>query len=168
MKRVLCFVFFILIPAFARAEPSLFNAKAPDFSLLDQYGRQYSLGSFAGQPLVLIASDQEGSKQNRQWVDRIQKKYKERIRIEGVADVRTVPVLMKSVVRSDFKKNKDSILLDWDGAMFTSYGCVKSVSNVILIDSKGYIRHIHAGGATADAVDRLFRKIDTLNEVRSQ
>jgi hypothetical protein len=165
MKRLLCFVFLVMVPVLADAEHSLVNVKAPDFSLRDQYDRQYTLGSFAGQPVVLIASDGEGAKQNRQWVDRIREKYKERIRIEGVADVRSAPFFMKSSVRNDFKKNKDSILLDWDGALFISYGCVKNVSNVILIDGRGYIRHVHAGSASADAVERLFREIDALTAV---
>jgi hypothetical protein len=164
MKLAWLFAFLVSVPIAVGTEHSLVNAKAPDFSLLDQYDRQFTLQSFAGQPVILIASDGEGAKQNDRWIDRIQEKYKERIRIEGVADVRAAPFFMKSMVKNDFKKSKASILLDWSGELFKPYGCAQDVSNVILIDAGGYIRYVHSGAATNEAAEQLFRKIDTFME----
>src|SRR5512140_1608392 len=111
MKRILMIICMVVIPITGIAGSSLLNAKAPAFSLLDQYEQPFTLQSFSGQPAVFVASDKEGSTQNREWVAKIQEKYKERVRIEGVADVRAAPSFAKSYVKSDFKKNKDSILL---------------------------------------------------------
>lgn len=165
MKHYLVFLAFYLLPVvIATGELSLINSKAPEFSLSDQYDRQYSLQSFIGQPIVLLASDKKGSEQNHLWIESIEKRYGKNVRIIGVADVRTVPFFLKGKIRNDFKKNPNSILLDWEGTIFTAYGLSKGVPNVVLIDSIGYVRYLHAGGPTEEARELLFKEIGAMRD----
>jgi hypothetical protein len=165
MKQFILFLgLLILFVGAATGEQSLINTKAPEFAVYDQYGRQYSLQSFSGRPLVLLASGKDGEEQNHRWVASIQKKYGKSIRILGVADVRTVPFFLKGKIRNDFKKDPNSILLDWEGVIFTAYRLTKGVPNVVLIDSGGYVRFLHAGGPTDEAKEQLFKGIETLQD----
>lgn len=163
-QHVLFLGFFPLLVGLAMGEQPLINTKAPEFILNDQYDRQYSLQSFIGQSFVLLASDKKGAEQNHLWIESIEKKYGKSVRIIGVADVRTVPFFLKEKIRNDFKKNPDSILLDWEGAIFKAYGLSKGVPNVVLIDSNGYVRYLHAGGPTDEARELLFKAIGALQD----
>jgi cytochrome oxidase Cu insertion factor (SCO1/SenC/PrrC family) len=138
----------------------LINTQAPAFSLRDQFDRRYSLQSFSGQPFIMIASDKKGSWQNKQWIEGIRGRFRDKLPIVGVADVRKVPFFMKSSIRNDFKKDREIILLDWDGSLFTSYDLMQNAANVILIDGQGYVRHLQAGSASPESLERLFKEID--------
>jgi hypothetical protein len=165
MKPFILFIgLFLLYTGVATGEHLLSNTMAPEFNLYDQYCRQYSLQSFARRPLVLLASDKEGEEQNYRWAVSIQKKYEKSMRVLGVADVRNVPFFLKGKVRNDFKKYPNSILLDWNGVIFTAYRLTKGVPNVVLIDSNGYIRYLYAGGPSDEAKELLFKEIDRVKD----
>jgi len=142
---------------------NVINEKAADFTLQDQYEKTVSLKHFEGRTVVLIASDKEGKVQNSAWTNAIKDKYADRVAIQGVADVSSAPFFLKGKIRSDFKKDGDSILLDWKGEVFRSYGLTKGAANVILIDKDGMIRHRTSGPASFEAVQELFKKIEALN-----
>jgi AhpC/TSA family len=168
MKKVRFLFGIFMIPAIAAAGQVLINAKAPDFSLADQTGLQYSLATFAGHPVVLLASDKAGEEQNHQWRELIVEKYGSRVRIVGAADVRTVPFFLKGKIKNDFKKDQNVILLDWDGILFTSYGLAKGVSNVILIDGSGNVRYLHRGSPSDEEAERLFNCIDAVPKAQNE
>jgi hypothetical protein len=163
MKQCVIFLGFILLSVgIASAGQSLLNVRAPEFTISDQYDRHYSLQSLSGRPLVLIASDKEGEEQNRQWGALIRGKCGNSVRILGVADVRAVPFFLKGKIRNDFRKDPNSILLDWKGTIFESFGLVKGVSNVVLIDGSGSIRYMYAGAPADEARERLFKEIESM------
>lgn len=163
MKHVLLIVvIFILQVAGANAENTI-GGKAPEFTLQDQYDKTASLKQYEGRIVVLIASDKEGKAQNAAWTKTIKEKYADRVVVQGVADVSSVPFFLKGKIRNDFKKDPDSILLDWQGEVFKAYDLTKGVSNVILIDKDGMIRHRSPGPASPEAVQELYKKIDALN-----
>jgi hypothetical protein len=161
MKHSSVFIVLLLLFAVAAAGgQSLLDARASDFALSDQYDRHYSLQSLSGRPFVLIASDKRGTEQNHEWGMLIRGKYGYAVRALGVADVRSVPFFLKGKIRNDFKKDPNSILLDWQGIIFKAYGLAKGLSNVVLIDNNGYVRYVYAGGPTREAGERLFREIE--------
>lgn len=168
VKKVRFFFGIFMISAIAGAGQALINAKAPNFSLADQNGLQYGLSTFAGQPVVLLASDKAGEEQNHQWKELIGRKYGDRVRVVGVADVRTVPFFLKKKIKNDFQKDQNTILLDWEGMLFTSYGLAKGVSNVILLDGSGIVRYLHCGGPSREESERLFNDIDAVLKAQSK
>jgi len=162
MRRFLLIaIMFILQVAGAIAENSM-EEKAMEFTLQDQYDKTVILRQYEGSVVVLLASDKEGSPQNAAWIKAIRDKYASRVAIQGIADVSSVPFFLKGKIRNDFKKDGNSILLDWKGAVFRSYGFKKAVSNIVLIDGRGVIRHRSSGSASPEAVQELFKKIDAL------
>ena len=158
---LLIVMMFMLQLTSARAENAI-NEKAMDFTLQDQYEKMISLRQYEGRIVVLIASDKEGSPQNAGWTKAIKDKYADRIMVQGIADVSSVPFFLKGKIRNDFKKDGDSILLDWKGDVFRAFGFAKEASNIVLIDGLGVIRHRSTGSASPEAVQELFKKIDIL------
>jgi peroxiredoxin len=163
MRRILLIVILFTVQlAGARAENAV-GGNASEFTLQDQYEKTVSLRQYAGHIVVLIASDKEGSTQNPAWTKAIKDKYADRVIVQGIADVSSVPFFLKGKIRNDFKKDGESVLMDWKGEVFKAYGMTKGVSNIILIDKGGMIRHRASGAATPDAVQELIKKIDALD-----
>jgi len=161
MKKLIVYITIALLVGIAEAQP-LVDSRAPEFMLQDQYEKTVSLRQYEGGIVVLVASDKEGSAQNAAWTKAIKEKYADRVAIQGVADVSSAPFFLKGKIRNDFKKDGESILLDWKGEVFKTYGLTKGVSNVILIDKDGMIRHRSSESASSEAVQELFKKIDAL------
>jgi predicted transcriptional regulator len=163
MKRVLLIVIMFMLQTTVTNAENAVNEKAIEFTLQDQYEKTVSLKQYEGRIVVLIASDKEGKAQNSVWAKAIGDNYADRVVVQGVADVSSVPFFLKGKIRSDFKKDRDSILLDWKGEVFKAYDITKGVSNVILIDRQGMVRHRTSGPASPEAVQALFMKIDALH-----
>jgi predicted transcriptional regulator len=145
------------------AESNLIGAKAPEITLQDQYDRTISLRGFEGRVVVLIASDKKGKAQNPPWDKAIREKYGDIVVLLGVADVRSVPFFLKGKIRNDFKKEyAASVLMDWEGEIFTAFGLAEKVANVVVIDRSGTIRFLQTGPAVQDAVRLVFEEIDRL------
>jgi len=161
MKRFLLIVTMFIVPLTAASAENAIGEKATAFTLQDQDDKTVSLKQYEGIAVILIASDKEGKVQNAAWTKAIRDKYADRVAIQGIADVSSVPFFLKGKIRSDFKKDAESILLDWNGEVFKTYGLTKGVSNVILIDKAGMIRHRASGNATPEAVQELSKKIDS-------
>jgi predicted transcriptional regulator len=162
MRNLMTFMVFALLAGAAGAQ-SLIDIRAPEFTLQDQHVKTVSLRQFEGRVVALIASDKEGSSQNPAWTKAIRDKYADEVIVLGIADVSSVPFFLKGKIRNDFKKEGDSILLDWKGEVFNAYNLTKGVSNVILIDKKSMIHYRSSGPASPEAVQGLFEKIDALN-----
>ena len=163
MKQFLLVIMMLILQtAGARAENAV-NEKGTEFTLQDQHEKTVSLKRYEGRIVVLIASDKEGSPQNAAWSKAIKDKYADGIALQGIADVSGVPFFLKGKIRNDFRKDGESILLDWKGEVFKGYSLTKGVSNVILIDKDGMIRHRTSGPASPEAVQELFMKIDITN-----
>lgn len=142
------------------------NSKVAEFALQDQFGKPVDISRYRGSIVVIIASDREGIDQNEKWEKAILQKNESDVDLLRVADVRGVPPDLRKYVKKKFQEIKLSILLDWDGTIFRQYGLIKNVSNLILIDRKGYIRYMSSGPAETPAVDRLFNEIDALERSR--
>ncbi len=160
MFRSMILLIITAMPFIVMADQLDAGDEAPDFSLMDQFDTTYSLEDLRGNLVILIASDKEGSVQNKLWRKKLGGLAGD-IHILGVADLRSVPFFLKWKIRSDFRKDKAPILLDWDGDIFKDYGLVQKVSNIVLIDKGGFIRHHVWGEAGDDAVQTLLHTIDS-------
>jgi predicted transcriptional regulator len=162
MKQFMLIVMLIMLQLSGASAQNAVGDKATEFTLQDQYEKTVSLKQYEGRIVVLIASDKEGKAQNAAWFKAIRNEYADRIVVQGIADVSSVPFFLKGKIRSDFKKDVDSILLDWKGEVFKAYGLTKGVSNVILVGNDGMVRHRTSGQASPDAVQELFKKIEAV------
>lgn len=159
------FIFLMLLFVFSNSESDggqLIMIKAPDFALHDQYGTLLTLRQLEGHIVVLIASNMDGLDHNRRWGRAIREKYQDRVYILGVADTRGIPSMMENVVKKYFKDEEISVLLDWKGYVFDTNRLSNGISNIVLIDRKGFIRYVYAGEASKKAIEALFHDIDVL------
>jgi hypothetical protein len=150
---------FLLTLTFADGQ-SLIGSRAPEFILYDQHDKPYTIMQNRGKIIILLASDRKGSEQNKAWVESIEKKYKDRVPIIGIADLRRVPRVFEAVVKREFRNKPASILLDWNGDIFKSYGLAQKVANIVLVDKNGFLQYLYSGEATTDACEKLFWEID--------
>jgi len=164
MRRAILLTAVMLWTMTAAADQTLINRKAPGFSLRDQHDRPYTLQTFSGRPLILMACDKRASKQNAAWRTAILEKYADRVQTAGVADLRSAPFFLSRFIKKDFKKDPVSILLDWDGTVFASYGLAENVPNIIVIDGMGLVRHLYSGLITPDAREQLFTAVEDVLE----
>jgi hypothetical protein len=165
MRHIILITIMLLVPVISTtgaAESGFLNAKAPEFTLQDQYDKTVTLRGLEGRVVVLLASDKEGSAQNPAWQKAVLDRYKDGIMVLGLADLRNAPFFLKGKIKNDFKKQEGCILLDWKGEVFTAYGMAKKVSNVILLDKRGYVELMLSGEAVLEAIEKLFAAIDSL------
>jgi len=166
MKLSSAAILIMTISSLAHASHPLIDSVAPEFTLLDQYNKPYDIRQDEGKMILLLASDGQGSIQNKAWVDNINQRYNGKVPIIGIADVRKVPRPLKAFAKREFKKSPVSVLLDWNGDVFISYGLAENVANLILIDKKGIVRYLYSGEATPEACGMLFHIIDHLTNDR--
>jgi len=137
--------------------------KAPPFQLTDQHKEAHRIAFPAGKVLFLIIADRKGSDEVEEWIEAVYKRYKDRIGIEGVANLDGVPKPLRGVVRGLFKRGVDHpVLLDWDGTVFKNYGCKSGAANVFVVERDGTIATRAYGAATEANIDNIASTLDGL------
>jgi hypothetical protein len=137
------------------------NTRVTASVLQDQFDKPVAISQYEGRIVVIIASDGGAIKQNEEWENAIHQRFGDDLVLLRVADVRGIPTQWwKKWIKTKFQEEKRSILLDYDGVIFRRYGLTKNISNLMLIDRKGYIRFIFSGAATNAAKEQLFNEIN--------
>ncbi|HYG34709.1 MAG TPA: glycosyltransferase family 2 protein [Clostridia bacterium] len=128
----------------------------PNFVLPDQFEHQHACEFAADTLTVLIVADRKGSEQIRDWVKALKPHYGDRVRIEGVADVSSVPGPLQSLVRRRMKdKFTHPVMLDWQGTVTHHLRLTKGVANVFLIGGSGRVLKSVAGPADASNLQTM-------------
>lgn len=161
MKQILLILLCIFVTAIQSEGRLRFEQKMPVFDLSDQYDRPYRPEQ-PGKTIVLLASDRDGETETVHWRMKINERYHGSVSFIGVADVRGVPFFMKRAVKDNFKKYRAPVLLDWKGELFTAFGLVPGLPNIVVVDKEGILHYLYAGPATEDACSALFSEIDRL------
>lgn len=142
-------------------------AKAAEFALKDQFGNELSI-KFPRQKVIILAiADKDGSEQLEEWIrplaEKYSAKYADKLDIQGIAELSSVPGIAKGVVRNFIKKKSERpVMLDWSGAVSKSYSYEKDKANVFLIDRAGNILVRAVGAADAVKLEELYLEIDKL------
>ena len=135
--------------------------KLRDFELTDQHARTRSYHFPKAKVTVMTVADHKGSDQLEPWIQRIHDRYKERIDIDGIADVSMIPKPFHSMFREAFRKQLTrSVMLDWGGSVVKQFGYAKGVANIYLIGRTGRIVKQMSGPASEAGADELFGAID--------
>jgi len=134
----------------------------PHFSLRDQHEKLFTPRQLEGCVAVLIASNINWLGQSRQWGKILKDKYQDNVNIIGVADIRGVPSVMKSMAAHFFKSDEISILLDWEGDIFDACSLTKDSVNIVVIDKTGLIYYVFAGEVSEKAIGSVVGKVDAL------
>lgn len=161
MRRSAIFLFLPAMLFFGGESASA--QKATEFTLADQFNNQTSVKFPAGKPVVLIFGDREGSEQIEGWVRPLYGKFTDQIYIFGIAELSAVPRVARPVVRRLIKsKSKNSVMLDWSGAVSEAYDYEKEKANVFVIDKNGNIVAEKNGAASESELNDLYSKINRI------
>ena len=137
--------------------------KAADFSLKDQFGKVHDFKFPKEKVTILAFGDKDGSEQLEAWIRPLYDKYQDKIDIHGIAELSSVPLIARGIVRSIIKKKTTySVMLDWEGKVSESYKYEKKKANIYLIDKKGMVVVKEIGAADAARLDTLYKEIDAL------
>lgn len=157
-------VFVLLAGPFAVAEEAPARPdRVPSFALPDQFNDEHAVTFPRSKPTVLVLADRRGSEQLDGWLKPLGERHAETVHIDGVADVRGVPGLMRWGVRQIFRRgSKTPILLDWEDTVCGPLAYEGGVANLIVIDRDGAIVHRVHGEATAAALATVNEVLETL------
>jgi hypothetical protein len=161
LSTLICLLAFLTIFFFPDRIFSRDSTLIP-FTLKDQFDRLYTREDFAGQILVVVGSDKEGSHFNQLWGVAIHdslKKYhlNQEVRFLPVANVRGVPFFLKGFVKGKFPREKKSwVLLDWKGIFAKAYEFIPGATNILLIRRDGRVAYqMHGHEPESDQINEL-------------
>lgn len=168
MKRQITNIFvsiFVILAIMANQFTAFADTKmkAADFSLKDQFGKVYDFKFPKEKVTILAFGDKDGSEQLEAWIRPIYDKYQDKIDIHGIAELSSVPLIARGIVRGIIKKKTTySVMLDWEGKVSESYKYEKKKANIYLIDRKGTIVVKTIGAADATRLETIYKEIDAL------
>lgn len=110
----------------------------------------------------LTIADKAGSQQIPEWVTAIKQRFGDRVMIEGIADVSSVPRPLRGMVRRGFQHDlAHPVLLDWSGDVVKTLAFVPSQANLFALDRDGKILKRVAGAATAERVAEICAALES-------
>lgn len=145
------------------AETSMVNGtnRAPAFTLEDQHQTAHHYQFPRPKISVLIFADYAGSSQLENWIRPLYNRYRDTIAIDGVADLSSVPRLIRRMVRSAFRNRlARPVMLDWSGTVSTDYHYQRGKANLFVIDPNGDILLKVTGAANDAKLQRVRNTID--------
>jgi len=132
-----------------------------EFTLKDQYLKTHEFKFPREKPTLLTVADKKGSEDVVGWAHPMAEKFGDKILVDGLADVSSVPSPLRSLVQSKFKKTiQYPVMLDWEGAPSRSFNYTKGKVNVYLLSRDGRILHQVIGKADAEQLKTLEARIE--------
>jgi hypothetical protein len=150
------------VSAAPHSEPSISPTNAPQsIELHDQFDAPQTLSFPATNVTLLTIADKKGSEQIAGWITPLKQRFGKRIEIRGLADVSTVPRLLRGMIRKKFQRLQSyPIMLDWSGEAVKAFTYVPDQANVLVLDARGQILKRISGEANPKAVQDLCAAID--------
>lgn len=142
--------------------------RAPEFTLLDQFGKSTTIKYPCAKVNVFILADREGSKQIEPWVRHLYGTFADQIEIRGIALLKGVPAALRSTVRYIFKKRVNyPVLMDWDGDVTNRFPFKPNCACVVVVNAAGEIVASEFGAISNDGIERIHTAMDNaLAEVK--
>jgi hypothetical protein len=144
------------------AETTPAARQAPALLVLhDQYDAPQTLAFPTTNITFLTIADRTGSAQLAGWIAPVKQRFGERIEIRGIADMSTVPRLLRGLVRRKFRELEVyPVMMDWTGDAVKAFTAVPERANVLVLDQRGRIVWRCDGPASGDRLKALYAAID--------
>ena len=165
MKR-LSALLLLLLQVHAAGAPESPERKVPDtvprrIDLRDQFDKPQLVEFPVTNLFLLTIADKKGSEQIAGWVQPAKLKYGTRIQIRGIADVSSVPRLLRSMVRKQFQKIQSyPVMMDWTGEVVNAITYKPDMANILILDGEGHVAARMTGAASENSLHQLFQTID--------
>ena len=143
-------------------EASRIPTHAPvSLELPDQYDAPQRLAFPATNVVVLTIADKKGAEQIDGWLSALKSPYAGRIELRGLAEVGSVPWLLRGKVRKKFQETRTHpVMMDWSGRVCAQFGFQPGLANVLVIARDGSIHAHAAGSAREPALKQVFAALD--------
>ena len=151
----------IVASATAYTNSSLIGSRIPDFSIEDQFEREWKAKSFKGTTVVFVLSDRSGYEYSDNWTKVLVPRFKDAaVRFVPVADVQEVPGFLKGFIRGQFKdKFSYSVLMDWEGVLIKGLKMTGGYPNLVVVNRKGVVEHVTYGKGSGTQVEAFATKL---------
>jgi predicted transcriptional regulator len=138
------------------------GTRAPDFSLSDQFGKQWTLSGLAGNVTVLVAADRNSGRSMGPWVDTLKNRYSGRIQILALMDLHDIPGIGRGIAKSRIRdETKDPVMIDFHGTIAKAYGVNSKYPVVVVIDKGSIVRAVQTGSYSDDTFRPISAAINT-------
>lgn len=131
----------------AAPPPAPVADSAVDFRLTDQFGTVHQAATYRGRPLLLVGAGRPGRAAGTAWVGALRGLQGDSadasagIPVVAVADLRGVPRLLRRMVRGRFPDDRrQSVLLDWDGALARGLAFDPERCTILLVGPLGDVQ----------------------------
>lgn len=154
-----------LSTAIAADAAKAIGKRAVSFTLEDQFEKSWAWDRhWKGRPTVLVLSDWKGSDYTEKWTQPLTRRFSDRVAFVALADVSLAPSFLKGYLRGRFRDayTSYSVLLDWDGDVFTHYNVRPGLPNVIFIDTDGIVRLHTWGTGSPDHVNTFGDELERM------
>lgn len=135
--------------------------RCPEIELKDQFDQRHSVKFPLTKLTIMTVADKQGSDGIKSWAHPLAVRFGERIAIAGLADVSTVPKVLRSYVQGKFRKAiAYPVMLDWEGDVCRRFNYTKGTPNIYLIARDGCILTHLSGPADEAALQQLSDMIE--------
>jgi hypothetical protein len=143
--------------AAAGQDPCSVPTNAPArIELRDQFDKPRVLTFPTTNLIFLTIADKAGSEQIAAWIAPVNKRFREAVVIEGIADVSAVPRPLRGWVRRKFQKAQSHpVMLDWSGEKVKAFAPEPGRANIFVLDYDGKILKRLSGVATTECVSSV-------------
>ncbi len=157
-----------LIASSALASGALVGTAVPEFTLEDQFERQWTSNLFRGTTTVYVLSDRSGYEYSTNWTNVLIPRFRSSpVRFIPVADVQSVPGFLKGLIRSKFRDEfKYSVLMDWDGVLINGFSVQEGYTNLVIANKNGIIQHFTYGTGTSAQVEAFSQRLSAVLAAR--
>ena len=166
MRCCILFALFCLTvigTSLAVAETTLIGTKAKQFTLVDQFSKEYPWSLYRGKNVLLFLADRKGSELTPKWTTPLREKFGTSIEYIPIADVSAVPFFLKSFIRGKIKdKYQYPILLDWEGDVAEHYLLKPDVPTIVFIDKSETVRYYTYGKGTEAEIKKTIEEIESI------
>lgn len=141
------------------------GSKVPAYTVEDQNERAWKRGDFSKKPVLYVLCDLDAYDHVDNWTKELVPKYKSKIHFVPVADVSTVPGLIKGYVRGKFKDEFDyPILMDWEGVLVKALGMKAGYPTLVITKADGTMTYHAWGKGSTKQIERLEKKLKEVTE----
>jgi hypothetical protein len=137
--------------------------QAPAFTLENLKGENKLFAFPREKVLILAIADQKGSETMENWIKPLFDRYRDKIEIQGVAELSAVPKFARGIARGIISGLvKQPILLDWTGTVSTQFGAKPGKTNLYAINTQGQIIAQASGVANLEKLTAIVEIIDPI------
>lgn len=146
------------------------GARAPDFSLKDQFGKDWSISGMSGKVTVLVAANPDSGRLMDPWVSGLKTRYDTKgVQVVGLLDLRSVPGIGRGIARSRIRREtKDPMILDFSGRVGRAYGVSSKYPVVVALDRAGIVRAVTGTTYSQQAFSQITGAVDAALAAKRQ